>query len=76
LFPLPQSYALVTARIPIIKLTDPVTGISADLSVQNDMPVYRSKLLHEYTRIDDRLLSYPQKHTPASIHVSVVHLSG
>jgi hypothetical protein len=52
--PPPQSYALVTARIPIIKLTDPATGISADLSVQNEMPVYRSMLLYEYTRIDDR----------------------
>ncbi|CAM6092147.1 unnamed protein product [Calypogeia fissa] len=56
--------ALTHARVPIVKFTDPTTGISCDICVNNMLAVVNSKLLHDYSRIDVRLrqLAFLVKH--------------
>ncbi|KAI0746733.1 hypothetical protein C8Q80DRAFT_1177066 [Daedaleopsis nitida] len=36
------------AAVPIVKLTDPVTGISSDLNINNRLGVYNTRLLRQY----------------------------
>ncbi|KAG8391727.1 hypothetical protein BUALT_Bualt01G0217200 [Buddleja alternifolia] len=47
--------ALTRARVPIVKLMDPVTGISCDICVNNVLAVENTKLLRDYAEIDVRL---------------------
>ncbi|KAI4367937.1 hypothetical protein MLD38_016559 [Melastoma candidum] len=56
--------ALTRARVPIVKLMDPVTGISCDICVNNMLAVVNTKLLRDYAQIDVRLrqLAYIVKH--------------
>ncbi|KAF5203025.1 Poly(A) RNA polymerase GLD2 [Thalictrum thalictroides] len=56
--------ALTRARVPIVKLMDPVTGISCDICINNVLAVVNTKLLHDYAQIDDRLrqLAFIVKH--------------
>ncbi|KAJ7557051.1 hypothetical protein O6H91_05G109900 [Diphasiastrum complanatum] len=56
--------ALTHARVPVVKFTDPVTGISCDICVNNMLAVVNSKLLHDYSKIDVRLrqLAFMVKH--------------
>ncbi|KAI9110153.1 hypothetical protein K1719_019194 [Acacia pycnantha] len=56
--------ALTRARVPIVKLMDPVTEISCDICVNNLLAVVNTKLLRDYARIDARLrqLAFIIKH--------------
>ncbi|KAL0302304.1 UNVERIFIED_CONTAM: UTP:RNA uridylyltransferase 1 [Sesamum calycinum] len=56
--------ALIHARVPIVKLMDPVTGISCDICVNNLLAVVNTKLLQDYAQIDVRLrqLAFIVKH--------------
>ncbi|KZV57619.1 hypothetical protein F511_03079 [Dorcoceras hygrometricum] len=56
--------ALTRARVPIVKLKDPDTGISCDICVNNVLAVVNTKLLRDYAHIDDRLrqLAFIVKH--------------
>lgn len=56
--------ALTRARVPIVKLMDPVTGISCDICINNILAVINTKLLRDYAQIDVRLhqLAFIVKH--------------
>ncbi|GAU40931.1 hypothetical protein TSUD_348680 [Trifolium subterraneum] len=56
--------ALTRARVPIVKLMDPVTGISCDICINNLLAVVNTKLLRDYANIDSRLrqLAFIIKH--------------
>ncbi|XP_059634044.1 UTP:RNA uridylyltransferase 1-like isoform X2 [Cornus florida] len=56
--------ALTRARVPIVKLMDPVTGISCDICINNILAVVNTKLLRDYAQIDVRLrqLTFIVKH--------------
>ncbi|KAI3982487.1 hypothetical protein MKX01_031226 [Papaver californicum] len=56
--------ALTRARVPIVKLRDPETGISCDICVNNVLAVVNTKLLRDYAQIDGRLrqLTFLVKH--------------
>eukprot|EP00250_Pteridium_aquilinum_P013837 c21602_g1_i1 orf=134-3388(+) len=55
---------LTHARVPIVKYSDPATGISCDVCVNNMLAVVNTKLLHDYAQIDVRLrqLAFMVKH--------------
>lgn len=67
--------ALTRARVPVVKLMDPVTGISCDICVNNVLAVVNTKLLHDYARIDVRLrqLAFIVKHWAKSRGVNVTY---
>ncbi|KAE8725980.1 Nucleotidyltransferase family protein isoform 2 [Hibiscus syriacus] len=56
--------ALTRARVPIVKLMDPATGISCDICINNVLAVVNTKLLCDYAKIDARLrqLAFVVKH--------------
>ncbi|CAL1356941.1 unnamed protein product [Linum trigynum] len=56
--------ALIRARVPIVKLMDPASGISCDICINNVLAVVNTKLLRDYAQIDVRLrqLAYIVKH--------------
>ncbi|KAK7292541.1 hypothetical protein RJT34_15392 [Clitoria ternatea] len=56
--------ALTRARVPIVKLMDPVTGISCDICINNLLAVVNTKLLRDYAHVDVRLrqLAFIIKH--------------
>ncbi|XP_043716193.1 UTP:RNA uridylyltransferase 1-like [Telopea speciosissima] len=56
--------ALTRARVPIVKLMDPTTGISCDICINNVLAVVNTKLLRDYAQIDVRLrqLAFIVKH--------------
>ncbi|XP_052133909.1 uncharacterized protein LOC127752540 [Oryza glaberrima] len=56
--------ALTRARVPIVKLMDPNTGLSCDICVNNLLAVVNTKLLRDYSQIDKRLrpLAFIVKH--------------
>ncbi|XP_068649926.1 UTP:RNA uridylyltransferase 1 [Aristolochia californica] len=56
--------ALTRARVPIVKLMDPVTGVSCDICINNILAVVNTKLLRNYAQIDARLrqLAFIVKH--------------
>lgn len=56
--------ALIHARVPIVKMMDPVTGISCDICINNLLAVVNTKLLRDYAQIDERLpqLAFIVKH--------------
>ncbi|PWZ21078.1 UTP:RNA uridylyltransferase 1 [Zea mays] len=55
---------LTRARVPIVKLMDPKTGLSCDICVNNLLAVVNTKLLRDYGQIDKRLqqLAFIVKH--------------
>ncbi|XP_058086576.1 UTP:RNA uridylyltransferase 1 [Magnolia sinica] len=56
--------ALTRARVPIVKLMDPITEISCDICINNVLAVVNTKLLRDYAQIDARLqqLAFIVKH--------------
>ncbi|KAG6669656.1 hypothetical protein CIPAW_01G259000 [Carya illinoinensis] len=56
--------ALTRARVPIVKLMDPMTGLSCDICINNVLAVINTKLLRDYAQIDARLrqLAFIVKH--------------
>ncbi|KAG1360565.1 UTP:RNA uridylyltransferase 1 [Cocos nucifera] len=56
--------ALTNARVPIVKMMDPKTGISCDICINNHFAMANTKLLKDYAQIDDRLhqLAFIVKH--------------
>ncbi|KAE8722169.1 putative carboxylesterase 9-like [Hibiscus syriacus] len=56
--------ALTRARVPIVKLMDPTTGISCDICINNVLAVINTKLLRDYAKIDARVrqLAFIVKH--------------
>ncbi|KAF0929863.1 hypothetical protein E2562_026077 [Oryza meyeriana var. granulata] len=56
--------ALTRARVPIVKLMDPNTGLCCDICVNNLLAVVNTKLLRDYSQIDKRLrpLAFIVKH--------------
>lgn len=44
------------ARIPIVKFVDPKTGINCDICVNNTLALENTKLLKEYSLLDDRFV--------------------
>jgi DNA polymerase sigma len=56
--------ALTRARVPIVKLMDPGTGISCDICINNVLAVVNTRLLRDYAQIDARLrqLAFIVKH--------------
>nr|XP_018676943.1 PREDICTED: UTP:RNA uridylyltransferase 1-like isoform X1 [Musa acuminata subsp. malaccensis] len=56
--------AITNARVPIVKMRDPQTGISCDICINNLLVVANTELLRDYARIDDRLhqLAFIVKH--------------
>ncbi|KAF3560261.1 hypothetical protein F2Q69_00018096 [Brassica cretica] len=64
--------ALTRARVPIVKLMDPVTGISCDICINNVLAVVNTKLLRDYSMIDGRLrqLAFIVKHWAKSRKVN------
>ncbi|KAL3814887.1 hypothetical protein ACJIZ3_016155 [Penstemon smallii] len=64
--------ALTRARVPIVKLMDPVTGISCDICINNVLAVVNTKLLRDYAQIDERLrqLVFIVKHWAKSRQVN------
>jgi len=50
-----RAVPVLGARVPIVKITDlNDTWLAVDLSVENELPVFKSRLLHEYSLIDAR----------------------
>ncbi|XP_017429290.1 UTP:RNA uridylyltransferase 1 [Vigna angularis] len=64
--------ALTRARVPIVKLMDPVTGISCDICINKLLAVVNTKLLRDYALIDSRLrqLAFIIKHWAMSRRVN------
>ncbi|XP_020589752.1 UTP:RNA uridylyltransferase 1 isoform X2 [Phalaenopsis equestris] len=64
--------ALTRARVPIVKMMDPATGISCDICVNNLLAVVNTKLLKDYAQIDQRLrqLAFVVKHWAKSRRVN------
>lgn len=67
--------ALTRARVPIVKLMDPVTGISCDICLNNVLAVVNTKLLRDYAQIDVRLrqLAFVVKHWAKSRGVNATY---
>ncbi|XP_047980940.1 UTP:RNA uridylyltransferase 1 [Salvia hispanica] len=67
--------ALTRARVPIVKLMEPVTGLSCDICINNVLAVVNTKLLYDYARIDIRLrqLAFIVKHWAKSRGVNVTY---
>lgn len=67
--------ALTRARVPIVKLMDPVTGLSCDICINNVLAVVNTKLLRDYAQIDDRLrqLAFLVKHWARSRRVNITY---
>ncbi|KAL6981858.1 RNA uridylyltransferase [Sarracenia purpurea var. burkii] len=67
--------ALTRARVPIVKLMDPVTGISCDICINNVLAVVNTKLLRDYAQIDVRLrqLAFIVKHWAKSRGVNATY---
>ncbi|KAJ4771817.1 Poly(A) RNA polymerase cid11 [Rhynchospora pubera] len=64
--------ALTRARVPIVKMMDPETGLSCDICINNLLAVVNTKLLKDYAMIDPRLrqLAFIVKHWAKSRRVN------
>ncbi|XP_052141596.1 UTP:RNA uridylyltransferase 1 isoform X2 [Oryza glaberrima] len=56
LMPVKFMQAITSARVPIVKIADPGSGLSCDICVNNLFAVANTKLLKDYAQIDERLL--------------------
>ena len=50
-----QVEAVHGARVPILKLQHAASGLRCDLSIGNDLAVQKTRLLHAYVRLDQRV---------------------
>ncbi|OQU84248.1 UTP:RNA uridylyltransferase 1 [Sorghum bicolor] len=48
--------AITSARVPIVRMSDPGSGFSCDICINNLLAVANTKLLKDYAQIDQRLL--------------------
>ncbi|GJM90060.1 hypothetical protein PR202_ga06302 [Eleusine coracana subsp. coracana] len=48
--------AITGARVPIVRMSDPGSGLSCDICINNLFAVANTKLLKDYAQIDQRLL--------------------
>ncbi|KAJ1277617.1 hypothetical protein BS78_04G017100 [Paspalum vaginatum] len=48
--------AITGARVPIVRMTDPASGFSCDICINNLLAVANTKLLKDYAQLDQRLL--------------------
>ena len=48
--------AITSARVPIVKMSNPGSGFSCDICINNLFAVANTKLLKDYAQIDQRLL--------------------
>ncbi|OEL21667.1 UTP:RNA uridylyltransferase 1 [Dichanthelium oligosanthes] len=48
--------AIISARVPIVRMSDPGSGFSCDICINNLFAVANTKLLKDYAQIDQRLL--------------------
>ncbi|CAL5024355.1 unnamed protein product [Urochloa decumbens] len=48
--------AITSARVPIVRMSDPGSGFSCDICINNLFAVANTKLLKDYAQIDQRLL--------------------
>ncbi|KAF8685824.1 hypothetical protein HU200_043732 [Digitaria exilis] len=48
--------AITGARVPIVRMSDPESGFSCDICINNLLAVANTKLLKDYAQIDQRLL--------------------
>jgi len=64
--------ALTHARVPIVKFTDPLTGISCDICINNILAVVNTKLIYDYAQIDICLqpLAFMVKHWAKSRQIN------
>ncbi|EKX30845.1 hypothetical protein GUITHDRAFT_51872, partial [Guillardia theta CCMP2712] len=42
------------SRVPIVKISDQTSGVHCDISMQNDLSLYKDALLRSYVKIDSR----------------------
>ncbi|KAL6629740.1 hypothetical protein ACP70R_029505 [Stipagrostis hirtigluma subsp. patula] len=56
--------AITGARVPVVKMSDPESGFSCDICINNLFAVANTKLLKDYAQIDQRLhqLAFLVKH--------------
>jgi len=47
--------ALLRAKVPIVKFTDPRSGIDVDISINNTLALHNTKLLTQYSQLDERV---------------------
>ncbi|KAJ3326605.1 hypothetical protein HDU76_012778 [Blyttiomyces sp. JEL0837] len=45
---------LTRARVPIVKMRDPITGVRCDIGFHNNLAMYNTRLLKTYAQIDHR----------------------
>lgn len=62
--PNPQPQALTHARVPIVKFSDSDSKVACDICANNLLAVANTRLLQNYSRIDNRLrpLAFLVKH--------------
>ena len=46
---------ITKAKIPIVKFKDPRSNIFVDISINNSLAIYNTKLLQEYCALDKRV---------------------
>eukprot|EP00964_Phaeocystis_antarctica_P054400 scaffold31967_cov66-Phaeocystis_antarctica.AAC.2 len=65
-----QVEAVHGARVPILKLQHAASGLRCDLSIGNDLAVQKTRLLHAYVRLDQRVrpLCLIVKHCAPPLH--------
>lgn len=47
--------ALTRAKVPIVKFTDPRSGLHVDISINNTLALHNTRLLSSYSKIDSRV---------------------
>ncbi len=47
--------ALTRAKVPIVKFTDPRSGMHVDISINNTLAIHNTKLLAQYAKLDERV---------------------
>lgn len=47
--------AISRATVPIVKFTDPRSGIDVDISINNTLALHNTKLLAQYSQLDERV---------------------
>ena len=47
--------ALTRAKVPIVKFTDPRSGMHVDISINNTLAIHNTKLLAQYAKHDERV---------------------
>jgi len=50
-----RTWAIVQARVPLIKVTDYATNINCDISMESELSQHKSNFLRAYVSIDSRL---------------------